>query len=192
MKRTDIFVNPIYETNLDLNIIELEKFCYTKKNSSVGRSYTNVGGYQSEDLDYSSGIVNKLVEFIIESSRIPIQNLNMSSKFFFDNIWFNINGYKDFNKLHRHDSSIYSGVFYVKTPPNSGRLVFDNPNLFLYHYVKPFFCDEFNNVNSSQWYFDPAPNLLIIFPSWLSHWVEPNLSSEDRISFSFNISIDYE
>jgi uncharacterized protein (TIGR02466 family) len=28
--------------------------------------------------------------------------------------------------------------------------------------------------------------LLLIFPSWLPHGVEPNMSDEDRISISFN------
>jgi uncharacterized protein (TIGR02466 family) len=30
------------------------------------------------------------------------------------------------------------------------------------------------------------PGLLLIFPSWLKHGVEPNLSDQERISVSFN------
>jgi ectoine hydroxylase-related dioxygenase (phytanoyl-CoA dioxygenase family) len=32
---------------------------------------------------------------------------------------------------------------------------------------------------------------MIIFPSWLNHGVEPNLSDEERVCISFNISMTY-
>ncbi len=35
----------------------------------------------------------------------------------------------------------------------------------------------------------PKENLLIVFPSWVPHAVETNLSKEDRISLSFNFSL---
>ena len=35
----------------------------------------------------------------------------------------------------------------------------------------------------------PKENMLIVFPSWVPHAVETNLSKEDRISLSFNFSL---
>jgi hypothetical protein len=35
----------------------------------------------------------------------------------------------------------------------------------------------------------PEESKIIIFPSWMSHYVEPNENLEDRISISFNTSI---
>ncbi|HBC43100.1 MAG TPA: hypothetical protein DCZ88_14755, partial [Pseudanabaena sp.] len=32
---------------------------------------------------------------------------------------------------------------------------------------------------------------MIIFPSWLNHGVEANLSDEDRLCISFNLSMTY-
>jgi hypothetical protein len=43
----------------------------------------------------------------------------------------------------------------------------------------------------SYHYFDPEPNLMILFPSWLKHDVEPNQSDEERISVAFNFVVDY-
>ena len=34
--------------------------------------------------------------------------------------------------------------------------------------------------------FEIEENVLLLFPSWLKHYVNPNLSNEDRISLSFN------
>ena len=36
--------------------------------------------------------------------------------------------------------------------------------------------------------FQPREGMMIIFPSWLLHYVEPNLCEDDRIAISFNIS----
>jgi hypothetical protein len=36
------------------------------------------------------------------------------------------------------------------------------------------------------WHFDIPVGRVIIFPSWISHSVEPNQSSTDRISISFD------
>jgi uncharacterized protein (TIGR02466 family) len=44
----------------------------------------------------------------------------------------------------------------------------------------------FNLVN-----IEPEEGLVVFFPSWLMHKVEPNKTKETRVSLSFNISFDY-
>ena len=34
---------------------------------------------------------------------------------------------------------------------------------------------------------EPKENMLLYFPGWLEHEVEPNNSNEERISISFNL-----
>ena len=36
----------------------------------------------------------------------------------------------------------------------------------------------------------PKENMLIVFPSWVPHAVEINLSDEDRISLAFNFKLN--
>ena len=36
----------------------------------------------------------------------------------------------------------------------------------------------------------PKENMLLVFPSWVPHAVETNLSDEDRISLSFNFILN--
>ena len=46
---------------------------------------------------------------------------------------------------------------------------------------------EFNLWNSTEWSFESVTNELILFPSWLVHFVQPNIfATKDRISLSFN------
>ena len=64
-------------------------------------------------------------------------------------------------------------MFY--NPCNSFCYFFDNKDV-----------DSFTEHNSTLWKISAKTNKLIIFPSWLEHGVEPNMSNEDRISLSFN------
>jgi len=89
--------------------------------------------------------------------------------------------------LHEHgyQPNTISGVYYHKAPKNCGRLILKNYNPFVVsfpHQSKDFF----NLVN-----IEPEEGLIIFFPSWLMHKVEPNKTKETRVSLSFNISFDY-
>ena len=42
------------------------------------------------------------------------------------------------------------------------------------------------------YYFPPTEGRILIFPSNLDHEVKENKSDEDRISYSFNITLIYE
>ena len=44
-----------------------------------------------------------------------------------------------------------------------------------------------NNANLLN--YKAKTNRIIIFPSWLVHWVPTNLSTSNRISISFNIQV---
>ena len=47
---------------------------------------------------------------------------------------------------------------------------------------------DHNQYNSELWWWLPSEEgRLYIFPSWIKHLVEPNMSDEERISISFNI-----
>ena len=37
--------------------------------------------------------------------------------------------------------------------------------------------------------YEPTPGRLLLFPAWLPHGVEPNLSDADRVVISFNIGL---
>jgi len=104
-----------------------------------------------------------------------------------DSLWININEHKDYNLIHDHFFSKISGVFYVKAPKKCGNIVFSN-NSNMRYYIKNESINTYNNYNSSICSFPALENTLYLFPSWLKHYVEPNLSNESRISISFNLN----
>ena len=111
------------------------------------------------------------------------KNLSISKKLKLHNLWYNVNGLGSFNRPHSHQGCLISGVYYVSIPKNSGSIVFLNKDLdnFYQDSIK-----NYNEHNSSTWTIEPKENQCVLFPSYLKHYVEPNLNKKERISISFN------
>jgi uncharacterized protein (TIGR02466 family) len=191
METIDIFKQPIAIIKLNEDLNELLKYCLSIKQEQEGRKISNLGGFQSNDINLNNSNINSLIEKINLNSNTFLKNVFLSiQNISVVNLWININEYKDYNKLHEHPNSILSGVFYVKALENSGNIVFENDSNIRY-YINDNFINGFNNYNSSMWSLPPIENTLYLFPSWLKHCVEPNLSNESRISISFNLNYNY-
>jgi len=102
------------------------------------------------------------------------------------NMWANINPPGGMNMPHIHPNSLFSGVYYVKSNINSGRIKIMDPRPGAQHIMparKP------GNPGRDMWRdasLDPVVGRIIMFPSWLWHSVEENKSDDIRISVSFN------
>jgi uncharacterized protein (TIGR02466 family) len=187
-----IFSNFYSQTNLDLNLNELEAYLRVVISKDCGRSISNHGGYQSNDLEnneYTYSLISRVNYCVNEVAKsVGI----LENKLKLKNFWINVNFKKDFNIPHTHNGSIISGVFYVKSPENCGNLVFKNPNddvmRCYFRYLNLIGGNDysFTEFTSELWEIVPEKNNLILFPSWLEHYVEPNQSDEERISIAFN------
>jgi len=187
--KTDLFKQSIFSFKLDLDLNVLNNYCLEYEKNNNGRVMSNFGGFQSNNLDFNIPIINKLCNSILNNVNHVSENyFKFNQLLCITNIWFNINRFKDSNNKHTHPNSLLSGVFYSKITHNSGQMKFFNSES-----ASIFFVDidvkEFNEYNSSLYKLKPEVSTLHIFPSFLSHCVEPNLSqNEERISFSFNIN----
>ncbi len=110
-----------------------------------------------------------------------------------DNMWANISPRHAFNRTHVHPGVIWSGVYYIQAPESSGRIYFTDPRVQA-QMLRPRIHAEGRQQahNWTEVYFEPVEGRLILFPAWLSHEVEPNLSEAEgdagvRISISFNL-----
>jgi hypothetical protein len=84
---------------------------------------------------------------------------------------------------HTHGVALVGWCYYIATPPGSGALAFFNPAGstswdLLYHPEQPGRSPHYEYL----WRHEPEEGDLIIFPSWLSHYVEPTNSDQPRIS----------
>jgi uncharacterized protein (TIGR02466 family) len=96
--------------------------------------------------------------------------------------WINMHDRGGFNFLHVHEGSLLSGSFYLKVPPGSGKFVFRDPRPGVVHgYAKGAVANGYSDIHLA-----PDAGLLVLFPCWMEHYVEPHNSDEPRICIAFN------
>ena len=187
MELFEIFKQFVVKIKLKEDLKQLINFSFKIEKEQKGRLLSNKGGFQSTDLNKKEPCLESLIKKIELNSNLLFNNyLKIRCNLSLDNIWININRHKDFNIQHTHPFSKLSGVFYIKTPSNSGNLTFvsDSP---VENFINLSDITEHNAYNSPSWSFEPEENTLYLFPSWLKHYVNPNLSKQERISVSFNL-----
>ena len=99
-------------------------------------------------------------------------------------MWSNVLKPQEMVKPHTHANNFISGVYYLQTTNNSPAITFFDPrpqaNVLQPHQK------ELTNYNSNLYFMPAMVNRMILFPSWLQHYVPVNDSKEDRISIAFN------
>ena len=188
----NIFANYLYSKKLDVDLISLKKHILeTKRGDEKGVSLSNYGGWQSKGFNKTNSFnkyLFKSLDSITEEIKSKVDcNYNLE----LNHYWYNVNQNGSYNAPHSHvglkNDNIISGVFYIQTFADSGRLVFKRNEPL----VGVMFADNthYNEYNSSMWNVNPNDNFCHLFPAHLEHYVETNLNSSDRISMSFNYSI---
>lgn len=174
-------------------INRLKHFCNDIELKHQTNKLSNVGGFQSPSLykkDFGGSLgeefFNMLEYYVLKFK----EEIRAKKNIFVTNVWININRDDDYNLPHDHPNSILSGVFYVNVPSDDqSKFVIQRSNR-----VEGFFYStlqaEGSNSSSNEVVFTPKEEMMIIFPSWLSHYVTPSKSSQKRISIAFNTFYD--
>ena len=180
METISLFPTELIVKKCDLDLKDLEKVCLEHFQKEKSEHRSNAGGYQGHNFNYQplndvlTGVMKNL-----ENPERPFTRMCIGS-------WVNINPKGSFNVLHDHSApdGFLSGVFYVRVPENSGNIYFRDPRTF----VRCFPDQWYSSKGADETSIVPKENMLVVFPTWLSHRVGVNMSEEDRISISFNIS----
>lgn len=190
MKIDHVFTNFIACDDLSIDAKHIEHFCYDLQNKDPGRKFSNIGGWQSNDLDLSICIPKLYYEIKERLDELYFYfefKDELSLKL--DNSWININKKHNFNAIHDHSHSLFSGVYYVKAEENVGDIVFFNPSSAHSMCIESATIKTYNAFNSSNHCVTPRTGMLLLFPSWMKHFTNPNQTDKDRISISFNTFI---
>ena len=185
-KIRNIFPTPVYITKRDSDLIPREE----KEIEKIIKSgmYKNAGNSTSNNSDIFNGKLKKLKQFCEQHIKIYVEQIIKPKEkldFYITQSWINVTKPGEFHHEHHHSNSIISGVFYISTEEDD-RIEFGDHVGIVKHRLK-ITPKEFNLWNSTSWYFPVKNNELILFPSYLSHKVEPNeKATTDRISISFN------
>jgi uncharacterized protein (TIGR02466 family) len=144
---------------------------------------TNRGGWNSrESALLEQPILAPLRQIIHSACAAALAEMGRGGQPFVLQSWVNLHDRGGFNFLHMHEASLLSGSFYLKVPAGAGALCFRDPRPGVIHgAVKGSFPNAHADVNLR-----PSTGLLVLFPAWMEHYVEPHESDEPRICIAFN------
>jgi len=151
-----------------------------------GEQKTNAGGWHSTTNMNQKEEYDPLTRELFNMQEEIYQKENLSRKPVCGNMWANINGPGNYNRPHLHPNSLFSGVYWIKTPKNSGNLMLYDPRPGVQMTMPN---RKEGKVSPEFWrevHYEPKAGRCIMFPSWLWHEVKPNKSNDTRISVSFN------
>ena len=192
MRKEHIFVTSLIYGKLkcEYDKDKLIDYCHDQEANVLGRNVSNRMGWQSNDYrldtfpDDWKPIIDEIHGHVIDYYEYIGIRKNIDHAQF----WINVNRKYSYNIDHDHPGAMVSGTFYLKVPKDSGAIVFtrnDNCQQSWEHVTG-------NNKSPESWSafsLIPEENQLIIFPPWLRHRVDMNVTEDEddsRISIAFN------
>ena len=188
------FSTPVwtFQINNYENVNE-EMYNYIKseqKKDGTGITKSNIKGWHSKDFRLETKEPRNFINLILPSIEQVMVDMNwekQKQKIRISNMWAIINTGGSANTRHQHGNSTISGAYYVRAPKNSGDIVFYDPRpapVYTYpNALSP------NLLNAQINGISPNEGSLVLFPSYLDHSVNENLSNDERIVISFNLTI---
>jgi uncharacterized protein (TIGR02466 family) len=175
---TNIFIKDNYTTPDRINTMRREVMNLYKEKpnwqSSPNLDKNEVFKDFNKDISRSSfEILDKLG---YEADQIEITDM-----------WANVLKQHETHQPHTHSNNFLSGVFYLDADDTMPGITFQDPRPGANVILPRKKLDHMNNANLLN--YKAKTNRIIIFPSWLVHWVPTNLSTSNRISISWNIQI---
>jgi len=186
MIREEFFPTSVFGKDIKLNNDKLAQDIVNWSNQDQGLQKTNYKGWHSTTDMASKSEYNLLVNELMTMCKDVFKEEWLNREPVLGNMWANINPKNGMNQPHIHPNSLFSGVYYVKSNPQAGRLKIYDPRPGA-QIVMPVRLEGqppkhlWRDVN-----INPISGRIIMFPAWLWHSVEPNQSNDLRISVSFN------
>ena len=180
----------------ELNAALAERILVAEKSGS-GISKSNVGGWHSEldFLEWPDDCIRSLrsrIEAFIAALNAAVFNDDAPRRpdEFVMEGWANVLRGGGYNSLHSHPNAFWSGVYYVTGNPASPDSAFSGK----LELVDPRPGASLSFVEHTRLYgrflVNPAAGQMIVFPSWLQHWVHPCQGDGARISIAYNVMIE--
>ena len=186
MIREEFFPTSVFGKDIKLDNDKLAQDIVNWSNQDQGVQKTNYKGWHSTTDMASKPEYQNLVNELVVMCKDMFKEEWIDREPVLGNMWANINPKEGLNQPHIHPNSLFSGVYYIKSNPQAGRLKIYDPrpgaqiNMPTRKPGDPG-KDLWRDAN-----IEPIPGRIIMFPAWLWHCVEPNKTNDIRISVSFN------
>jgi uncharacterized protein (TIGR02466 family) len=179
---------------------ELQRIILERERGEESQEHANAGGWHSQrDLpEWDDPVVGRLRTHLLEAVEhtaraamsvtrradgraIEVGALTIKA-------WANISRRGNYHRIHNHPRACWSGVYYVAVGtdapgyPLSGLLELMDPRPFTEMVGTP--GEPFGQKLAIA----PEAGTIIVFPSWIYHFVNPYHGDGERISIAFNVA----
>lgn len=182
MQLENLFPTPIgffnYEDGLTA---EEKKYLVDQEQRPNEGNTSSVNKYvlKSKELANLTTYIEKCAHQYFMATICPKYDVNLS----ITQSWVNWTKPGQFHHKHSHHNSLISGCFYVNANKETDKIFFYKDK---YKFLD-FPPADWNAYNSDSWWYSVGENMLIFFPSGLTHMVQPVGGEETRISLAFNL-----
>lgn len=180
-----LFSSPLYQSIIPSQI-EYKTVC---DEISYQRSDGD-NGWISDDQDVIQ-FFPELASLINDHIRIYIKDeLKIEQDYYITNSWINKHLAGDYLPPHSHANSIFTGIYYISLPPNSGEFLSLHQSPFIPSFVPGTIIPtvkESNIFNSKQCDIQLEEGTILMFPSHVEHYASKSQSELPRYALSFNI-----
>jgi uncharacterized protein (TIGR02466 family) len=165
--------------------LRLESEGITKSNRGGWHAEGNLFDDPSEPVQALRHAAHLSVMEAIRSVTTRVDPERLEIKLF---AWMNMNPTGGFNAPHTHPGAHWSGVYYVRQPKvdsgNSGMIEFLDPRSDLPSW-RILQAKAFRGKRKLR----PEAGEIVLFPSYLMHWVYPNETGGERVTIAFNATL---
>ena len=172
---------------------EIKEMLLKEAEKTPSIEFSNVGGYHSTNdlLSWDYPCVKELVIMIQSMAQIMARNSGLvdgKSISLSLTAWGNIIENGHYHVAHRHPNNTWSGCYYI----DDGNPEENTELNGVFEFLDP--RDGSNmiavdNLPPLRYQIKPKPGLMILFPSWLDHFVHPYIGENKRISIAFNVRV---
>ena len=175
---------------------QLASLILEREQSSPSQDHANFGGWHSAGdlLEWPGEPIAMLRERITESLQAMVQASTQLPESqarsapprgsFRVSSWANVARSGNYHRMHNHPANAWSGVYYVTAAESGDKLA----GVLEFYDPRPFteMVDTPGSPYGQRMLIRPVPGLLVLFPSWLYHFVHPSTADSPRISIAFN------
>jgi uncharacterized protein (TIGR02466 family) len=165
-------------------------------NDSIMRTLAEIGApladlksgqsWQSDHGLHERDDFREVVDYINDAAESVLAYLKVGHEGFkITGCWANVNAPGAGHRVHNHPNNYLSGVYYVRTQTGADSISFLDPRPQTGIVRPP--VTELTADNTEQVVLKVKDGMLLMFPAWLQHGVDPNRSDRLRVSLGFNV-----
>ena len=169
---------------------------YEPLNDSIMRTLAELGApladlkpgesWQSDHVLHELSDFGEVVDCINAAVECALAYLKVGHQGFkITGCWANANAPGAGHRVHNHPNNYLSGVYYVRTHEGADSISFLDPRPQTGIFRPP--VTELTADNTEQVVLTIKDGMLLVFPAWLQHGVDPSRSDRLRVSLGFNV-----